>query len=171
MMDGGTKDIDSGKHHEKNKGEGPLVLTWKMTQRRELPRKEVIKIGNVNLTLNSDGSWNFSGQMNETDVFGTDFRFYIVMAVRSSEGTSVLFSHSDVVRKSNPESYSWQKQGNNPTIKDNFKSFKEDLDWAGHWTCVFALAEVGHGGRNDPNLQRSCLFVKNAIPGVNCKGI
>jgi hypothetical protein len=170
MMTGrGRRDIDSGKHHEKNKGEGPVVDIWKMTQRRKLLGEQIIKnFGTANLALHADGSWSLSGQMNETGV-GSDCRFYIVMAVKSAEGTSVLFSYSDVVTRDKPESYSWQKQGNNPTIKANFKSFEEKgHDWAGHWTCV-PLPKAGNAGAGDPNWQRPCLLLQNAIRGLNCK--
>jgi len=151
----GIRDADSGKHHEVKKEEGPIVDTWKITQRKKLPGEEIIKnFGTASLTLNSDGSWNFSGQMNEHDA-GTDCRFYIAMAVKSSEGTSVLFRQSDVLKHSNPESYSWQKQGNNRTIKDNFNAFEKSHDWAGHWTCV-RLPKAGQGGPRDPNWEPVC---------------
>lgn len=162
------KDSDSGRRHASSAGEGPVVDNWKMSRRFSTTPGEVVirDFGSANLTLNSDGSWNFSGQMNKNQV-GTGCRFYIVMAAKSSEGTSVAFRVSDILDQSNPQSYSWQKQGNNRTIKDNFAAFKKSHDWAGHWTCV-GLPQAGDGGFGDSIWQRVCLGLGSSLSGVAC---
>lgn len=131
------KEAKSGKHHEGPKPGGPIVDNWKIQKSRKdnFGQKVELDQGTVNLTLNSDGSWNFSGQMNQHYV-GT-CRLYVVIAIKSSDGTLIPFSHSASLNENHPESYSWEKQGNNRTVKDSFKAFQKDgHDWAGHWKCL-----------------------------------
>lgn len=127
----------SGKHHEAPKSGGPIVDNWKIqkTRKDNFGQKVELNQGTINLTLNSDGSWNFSGQMNQKYVRAC--HLYVVIAVKSSEGTLIPFSHSASLSENHPEAYSWEKQGNDRTIKDNFKAFqKSGHDWAGHWKCL-----------------------------------
>jgi len=131
------REARSGKHHEAPKSGGPIVDNWKIQKSRKdnFGQKVELNEGTVNLTLNSDGSWNFSGQMNQRYVGAC--RLYVVIAVKSSEGTLIPFSHSASLSENHPESYSWEKQGNDRTVKDNFKAFqKSGHDWAGHWKCL-----------------------------------
>ena len=51
------------------------------------------------------------------------------VAVKSSEGTVIAFKHAAVLNQENPQSYSWETQGNNRTIKENFKAFAKSHDW------------------------------------------
>jgi hypothetical protein len=138
------REAKSGKHHEKPKPAGPIVDNWKIQKSRKdnFGQKVELSEGTVNLTLNSDGSWNFSGQMNQQYVKAC--HLYVVIAVKSSEGTLIPFSHSASLNPNHPESYSWEKQGNNRTVKDNFKAFQKDgHDWAGHWKCLPAPRPQG----------------------------
>jgi VCBS repeat-containing protein len=138
---------NSGVRHEISKPEsGPIVDNWegKTDFTADDGKKDEIKYGTANLTLNPDGSWNFSGQMNEDHV-GSGAAFNIVFAVRSSEGTVIAFKHAAALEKENPQSYSWEKQGDNRTIKENFKAFAKKHDWYVTWTAI-GLPQPGSSG-------------------------
>ncbi len=121
---------NSGKHHEGAKPEGPIVDKWTIAEHYKSTdgKKEEVKFGTANLTINPDGSWNFSGEMNH-ELSGCEFN--AVMAVKSSEGTVIAFKHSAAQLTDKPQSYSWEKQGNNRTLKDNYKAFAKEHDWYG----------------------------------------
>ncbi len=139
------------RHEEPNKQEGPVVDNWKINYHYlgTDGKEHDIDYGTANVTLNADGSWNFSGQMNEDHV-GSGCEFNIVFGVKSSEGTVIAFKHAAVLEMEKPQSYSWEKQGNNRTIRDNFKSFAKKHDWYGTWTCVgLPHASSGGGGGMD----------------------
>jgi hypothetical protein len=102
---------NSGVRHEEAKPDsGPIVDNYKIAEpdeaSRKLPdgRKEWQFIyGTANVTVNSDGSWNFSGRMNQYGDFeknekksqeltlGTNASFNLVFALKSSEGTVIAF--------------------------------------------------------------------------------
>ena len=120
---------NSGKQHGERKPESEAVVDhWTLGL-----RGTGIKVGTANVTLNPDGSWKFSGQTKPRYLAGCEFK--IVFAVKSSEGTVIAFKHSGDLVAGRPRSFSWHKQGRNPTIKDNFKAFAKDHDWYGTWSC------------------------------------
>jgi hypothetical protein len=82
---------------------------------------------------------------------GTGLAFDIVFALKSSEGTVIAFKHVAVLDKDNPQSYNWETQGNNHTIKDNFKAFAQSHDWYVTWTAV-GLPQPGSSGGGGPDV-------------------
>lgn len=144
------KHAESGKRHVERR-EGTIVDNWKIkTWYKDARGKHEIDLGDANLTLNPDGSWNFSGQMNRETV-GACGQFYLVMAAKSSEGTSVGFKQSALLEVSDPAAYGWERQGRNQTIKDNYPAFEKAHDWAGSWTCVPPPQPQSGGGGSDVN--------------------
>jgi hypothetical protein len=143
--EGEEKKGNSGKQHGAKSDTGPVVVNWTIEQKAiqfKDSKQPPIKFGTGNLTLNSDGTWNFSGQMNQ---LLTGCEFSAVLGIKNSEGVAIAFKQSAALEKEKPQSFSWEKQGKNPTIKDNFKAFKKDHDWYGSWNCV-GLPKPGSSG-------------------------
>jgi hypothetical protein len=157
---------NSGVRHEESKPEsGPIVENYKIVEHVILKdgKKGEYIMGTANVTVNPNGSWNFSGQMNpypgETVrgltperptqeicmVEGPDVELNILFALKSSEGIVIAFKHAAALGKENPQSYSWETQGNNNTIKENFKAFAKKHDWYASWIAV-ALPLPGSSG-------------------------
>jgi hypothetical protein len=127
---------NSGKQHETAKPDTkPLVHTFEVKQGGTGPGSK--PFGSVNVTINPDGTWNYSGNVGKDPQWElSGCAFTVVLGVKSSEGTVVAFRHDSKLEKENPASYSWEKQGKNNTLKDNFKSFAKDHDWYGSWNCI-----------------------------------
>lgn len=131
---GEAKKGNSGERHEEGKpGEKSVVYNWTMGG-------PDVKYGTANVTLNPEGSWNFSGHVNDepTNVKTKQYSlngcgiFAIVFAVKSSEGTVIGFKHSAVLGKFDPQAYSWETQGTNRTIKDNYEAFARATNYLTH---------------------------------------
>jgi hypothetical protein len=143
---------NSGKKHEGAKSEtGPLVHTFIVKQ--DVNGLNGKPFGTANVTLNPDGTWNYSGDVGKDLNWAlSGCEFNVVIGVKSAEGTVIAFRHTAALEKEKPGSYSWQKQGKNATIKDNFKAFAKDHDWYGSWNCV-GLPQPGsssNGGGGGP---------------------
>jgi hypothetical protein len=124
---------DGPRHVSRQDESGPLVFNWKFTP------DEVLRLGcphhggavrkcsaEANLTLNRDGSWNLSGKLNWSD---RNSHLDLSLSVKNSEGTLITFTAS---APSTALGYVLDKQGNNRTIKDNWKAFAKgcDVDWS-----------------------------------------
>ena len=106
---------------------GPIVHPWKFKVGHR--KTEVIKgveyeskerKGEVNLTVNSDGSWNFSGTFPAIPDHDVD----IVMGIKSKQGSIVLFRFAGGI----DNGAQFNKTGTSQTLKDNFQAF-EDHKW------------------------------------------
>jgi hypothetical protein len=96
---------------------GPLVLNWKL--------KKVD--GSVNLLVNPDGSYVFSGQVSDKKP-GKDFD--IAVALKSTAGAVILFHYvGDMSR-----GVQWSKQGESIILKDDFETFAKHHDYAWRYT-------------------------------------
>jgi hypothetical protein len=155
---------NSGIRHEESKPEsGPIVHNYTLGNRGLIGHGEKgeIVLGTANVTVNPDGSWNFSGQLNDNgtlierrgkvleESYGPNQAFCIVFALKSSEGTVIAFKHEGTLKQDNPQSYSWETQGNNRTIKDNFKAFAKSHDWYVTWVRVVLPQPGSSGGGPD----------------------
>jgi hypothetical protein len=133
---------DSGKHTEAPKASGPIVDKWTF----DWPGGGGYK-GSVSLTINSDGSWSLSGQAPQklyetifnagpSHTIGSGdthyYRWDIALGIKSTDGSVIFFGHSTKLRGDLPQNSSWNKQGNNNTIKENFASFAKGHDWHAH---------------------------------------
>src|ERR1700722_9804295 len=131
---------NSGKQHGESKGATePIVDNWtiKEAERNDANGKlggqqSGGKVGTAKLTLDPNGSWDFSGSTERG--FGM-CHFNIVFGVKSSEGTVVAFKHSAYLNPKNAQSFTWQKKGQSPVLKKNFKAFAKDHDWYGSRGC------------------------------------
>ena len=119
-------DEGSGVKEETNQT-GPIVHTWKFNVGKR--KTEVIngvefeskaRKGEINLTVNSDGSWNFSGTFPAIPDHDVD----IVMGLRSKQGSIVLFRFAGGIDNGTQ----FNKTGTSQTLKDNFMAF-EDHKW------------------------------------------
>lgn len=100
--------------------------------------------GDANLTINPDGTWNFTGSFPWSEQ-GSHMDF--VMGVRDSRGTLIIFTASAL---GTAEGYTWNKQGKNQTIKDNFSAFEGGYHWywKSHVGLVYSQPSSGGGGPN-----------------------
>jgi hypothetical protein len=111
---------------------GPIVIDWKFKVGHRkykdidgtLYETQEAK-GEVNLTVNDDGSWNFSGTFPAKHLHDVD----IVVGLKSSEGTLILFRHSGGIENG----MTFNKQGTSQTIKDNFEAFRKHYTWYATW--------------------------------------
>lgn len=125
---------DEGPHKKSE----PIVINISdvtVPEFRQLCPANVIKEnkckGDANLTINPDGSWNFTGSFPWSEQ-GSHMDF--VMGVKDSKETLILFTAS---ANSTVNGYVWNKQGNNRTIKDNFSAFEEGFHW--YWKARVQL--------------------------------
>jgi hypothetical protein len=128
----------SGVKH-RNHPQGPIVINWKIkvgTKKAKVidgvKYEPVDKPADVNLTVNEDGSWNFSGNFPEKPDHDID----VVMGLRSSEGSIVLFRYSGPMA----HGVDFNKTGVSQTIKDNFKAFRHES-----WTANYRMPETSEG--------------------------
>jgi hypothetical protein len=139
-------------HHKKSE---PIVINISdvsVPEFRELCPAKVIKEkkckGDANLTINPDGTWNFTGSFPWSEQ-GSHMDF--VMGVRDSRGTLIIFTASPL---STAEGYIWNKQGKNQTIKDNFSAFEGGYHW--YWKSnvgiIYDHPASGGGGPNVGNI-------------------
>jgi len=150
-------DVASRLHHEQRKGKGPVVDIWRIKQPLNQPQISPNfkrQIGVARLTLRHNGSWNFSGHMNNVLV-SSGCRFYAAMAVKNGKGGSFAFRYSHVLDANNRGTYNWNIHGNSPRVKNFVNSLQKSHDWAGHWRCVSVPRAGngggGNGGSGDPN--------------------
>jgi hypothetical protein len=103
---------------------GPIVLNWKL---KKLD-------GTMNLTVNPDGTYLFSGSVKDKKP-GKDMDMSV--ALKSSLGGVITFT--DVSDVSNGAE--WSKQGKSDILKDNFASFAGKHDWT--WSYRLPLSSEG----------------------------
>jgi hypothetical protein len=96
---------------------GPLVLNWKL--------KKVD--GAVDLLVNPDGSYVFSGQVSDKKP-GKDFD--IAVALKSTTGAVILFHYVGDMS----HGVQWSKQGESVILKDDFATFAKHHDYAWRYT-------------------------------------
>jgi len=128
-------------HHEVRKTtSGPMLInisdatspSWqtlcaaKVDQRQ--PDKEPTKCrGTANLSLQPDGSWNFSGAYTWSEPRS---RMQFVLGLKDSQGSLFLFTADS---RSTAAGYVWSKHGQSRTIRDNWAAFSKGYDW--YWKC------------------------------------
>jgi len=56
----------------------------------------------------------------------------VVFGIKSGEGSVILFQHSTELRGDVPQNSSFNKQGNNKTVKENFAAFAKKHEWHAH---------------------------------------
>jgi hypothetical protein len=131
---------NSGRHHEGAKDpKKPIVDNW-----NDIPfmgdvesSRKLNMLGSASLTINADGSYDFSGKIprkfgegdRQTNGTPFDYRLDLVFGVKSAEGSTLFFPHSTVFGDAHSDHYVWNTQGNNHTVKDNFASFVKAHDW------------------------------------------
>jgi len=81
--------------------------------------------GSTNLTVNSDGTYLFSGNYKRA-VPNKDFD--LTLALKSSLGGVILFHYIGNVSNGGVQ---WSKQGKSAILKDDFKTFANGHDWSG----------------------------------------
>ncbi len=130
----GTGDHESSSSVEKTpastgsaKSASPIVINWRM---RKLD-------GNVNLTVNPDGTWLFSGGFKDHK---KDQDWDITFALKDRNGAIFLFHYEGDAS----QGVEFSKQGESPILKDDFKSF-EHYTWAS--TVGFHLSAAGRKAR------------------------
>ncbi len=126
QLAGGLSPTSSGVN-QSTQSSGPIVVNWNITESHAKPKvingityEPVQKKANVNLTVNQDGSWNFSGSFPANPNRDID----VVVGLKSSEGTIVLFRYAGSLVNGGQ----WNQTGSNQTLKDNFKAFSP-----AHW--------------------------------------
>jgi len=126
---------DSGTQHgEGQDAQKPIVINWEYHFEIGLgtPVPGQWK-GKASLTLNPDGSYNFAGAVPAIyQTEGTSVKWYcefaLVLGVKSSEGSVILFPYSGSLLYGKV----WNKQGTNKTIKDNWNAFVKAHNWKEH---------------------------------------
>ncbi len=113
---GGPSGEGSGLQHAPPSS-GPIVLNWKL--------KKVD--GSVNLLVNPDGSYVFSGQVSDKK---PDKDFDIAVALKSSTGAVILFHYIGDMS----HGAQWSKQGDSLILKDDFATFAKHHDYAWRYT-------------------------------------
>jgi len=110
------------KKHNSRKASDPIVVNWAFKK----------GLGSTNLTVNPDGTYLFSGNYKHK-VPKMDFE--IVLALKSSLGGILLFHYVGNVSSGGVQ---WSKQGQSDFLKDDFKTFGGERDWAAYeWHGVY----------------------------------
>ena len=81
----------------------------------------------ANLTLQPDGSWNFSGAYAWSEPRS---HMQFVLGLKDSEGSLFLFTADS---PSTVTGYVWSKHGQSRTIRDTWAAFSKGYDW--YWKC------------------------------------
>jgi|GEM_PF-1908172 len=133
----GKSPTASGIKHKKHNG--PIVVNWKIKPRALPPKvidgvkyEPVDKDSDINLTVNPDGSWNFSGSFPAKPDHDID----VVMGLKSSEGSIVLFRYAGNMQNG----VNFNKTGVSQTLKDNFKAFQSES-----WYANYRMPESAEG--------------------------
>jgi hypothetical protein len=105
---------------------GPIVVNWPFKKHG----------GAANLTVNSDGTYVFSGHSTEKKA-GKDFD--IALGLKSSTGAIILFHFIGDAASGTQ----WSKQGQSDILKDDFSLFAGKIDW----TAEYHFAESAAGKR------------------------
>jgi hypothetical protein len=106
--------------------------------------------GSISLTITLDGSYNFSGQFNNSNHFGNDMA--VVVAIESSKGSVFVFDTSGSISANFPwnnNNWNFNFTGNNATIKDVWADLQAGYSWrydvaanidlAGLWSNIQGL--------------------------------
>jgi hypothetical protein len=142
---------DSGKQHVASHDPSkPIVINWEFKFEIAGHPGGTVPPGNASLTLNSDGSYNFAGTAPTDSGAATTAtplwfaEFQLVLGVKNSEGSVILFLETGSLQYGRI----WNKQGNNQTIKDNWKAFAKAYDWEGKlgWYIVVDAQPDTSGG-------------------------
>jgi hypothetical protein len=95
---------------------GPIVVNWHFKNN-----------GLANLTVNSDGSYLFSGHFDKKES-GKDFD--IALALKSSTGGVILFHYVGDA----DNGVQWSEQGQETILKDDFQTFAGKHDYYGEYS-------------------------------------
>lgn len=107
---------DTGDRHA-GPSNGPIIVNWEFKDQG----------GSVNLIVNPDGSFLFSGHY-DTKKPGKDIE--VVLGLKSKLGAVYLFHHMGNVSKGRDQ---WSKQGQSAFLKEDFKTFAGEHDWRGSY--------------------------------------
>ncbi|HLK55619.1 MAG TPA: hypothetical protein VKU00_03595 [Chthonomonadaceae bacterium] len=123
----------SGVQHLTTKS-GPIVARWRL--------KKID--GVVNLIVNPDGTYLFSGDVKEKK---PDHDFNIAFALKSSLGGVIVFQHSGNMSNG----LQWSKQGKSALLKDDYQTFAKAA-WGGEWRI--SLNAAGEAKRYEAREKR-----------------
>ena len=87
--------------------------------------------GPVSLTLTSDGSYNFSGQLNDSGLL--PYNVNVVVAIASDAGFLFLYTASQQIGANIPtvnNSWNWENTGNNGSIKAVWADLQAGIQYA-----------------------------------------
>jgi len=115
---------ETGAVHQEPPTKGPIVLNWKL---KKLD-------GTMNLTVNADGTYLFSGQVKDKR---PDRDMDMSVALKSSLGGVVIFTNIGNMA----EGLQWSKQGQSDILKDNFSTFAGKHEWT--WEYRLPLSSEG----------------------------
>jgi len=107
---------------------GPIVLNWKL---KKLD-------GTMNLTINKDGSWVFSGHVKDKK---PDKDMDMSVALKSKTGAVILFTNIGNMA----DGVEWSKQGQSDILRDDFATFADKHEWT--WAYHLPLNSEGKAKR------------------------
>ena len=99
--------------------------------------------GPVSLTLTSDGSYNFSGQLNNSGLL--PYNVNVVVAIASDAGTLFLYTASQQIGANIPtvnNSWNWENTGNNGSIKAVWADLQAGIQYDNAESNTLALDTI-----------------------------
>lgn len=103
--------------------------------------------GNMQVTLFSDGAYNFSGSFHDPD--GWDYDDALVFVIKDSRGTAFSFSHSGSMHgwldrwyEGGSDTDSWDNSGTNTAIKDSWADLCAAWDWQTEAAINFDIGDL-----------------------------
>jgi hypothetical protein len=99
--------------------------------------------GALSLTINSDGSYVFSGHLNNSN--WTPNNVIVVFVIASTRGTAFTFSVSSQIDAALPwdnNNWSWNKTGNNAAIKNSWSEFQSGYKGQGDASASLAVGPI-----------------------------
>ena len=119
---------------------GPIVVNWRFKN----------KSGSVNLTVNPDGTYLFSGTYNRPQQYQD---LDVVLALKNHLGGAFVFEEVVPIGAMPHGGLRWSKTGREAVLKDDYKTFGAGHDWAGYYrlrlstdgqyaTCAYDVSEL-----------------------------
>lgn len=93
------------------------------------------------------------------------YRWDVVFGIKSGEGSVILFQHSTELRGDVPQNSSFNKQGNNKTVKENFAAFAKKHEWHAH-SYITPIMPAGTSGGGGSNVGQDILNGFESVIGV-----
>lgn len=106
---------------------GPIVVNWHFKD----------KTGAVNLTVNPDGTYLFSGNYHKVQPYRD---LDISVALQNSLGAEYVFQYILYAGVIPPGGLQWSKEGKSAVLMDDFKTFKKKYHWVGSYRIVETAA-------------------------------